>query len=152
MERRCQDAEAGHTQRQGTPDTTDLERLQRELWAVVSAEARRDPTAVHVLWVAQALNEGIDLSAESASAHAHHIPETVVWLLGMAALLTGGVSGYACGMTAHRQVLAMSVLAVLVTLVVYALLDLDRPQRGLIRVQHQAMRSLWERMQRDIAR
>ena len=119
---------------------------------MVSTEARRDPTAMQVLWVAQALNEGIDLSAESASAYAHHIPETVVWLLGMAAVLTGGVSGYACGVTAHRQVLAMAVLAVLVTLVVYAILDLDRPQRGLIRVQQQAMRSLRERMQRDSAR
>jgi len=152
VERRFQDEEAGQAPRQGTPGTTDLERLQRELWAVVSTEARRDPTAVHVLWVAQALNEGIDLSAESMSAHAHHIPETVVWLLGMAAVLTGSVSGYACGMTAHRQVLATSVLAVLVTLVVYAILDLDRPHRGLIRVQQQAMRSLRERMQRDSAR
>jgi len=152
VERRFQDHEAGSVQRKVTQGTTDREQLQRELWAVVSTEARRDPTAVHVLWVAQALHEGIDRSAESVSAHAHHIPETGVWLLGMAAVLTGGVSGYACGMTAHRQVLATSVLAVLVTLVVYTILDLDRPQRGLIRVQQQAMRSLRERMQRDSAR
>ena len=152
VEMRLQDDEAGRAQRQVTPSTTDLERLQRELWAAVSTEARRDPTAVHVPWVAQALNEGIDLSAESASARAHHVPETVLWLLGMAVVLTGGVSGYACGATAHRQVLATSVLAVLVTLVVYTILDLDRPQRGLIRVHQQAMRSLRESMQRDIAR
>ena len=54
--------------------------------------------------------------------------------------------------SAHRQVLATSVFAVVVTLVVWAILDLDRPQRGLIRVQQQAMRGLQERMQHEGAR
>ena len=151
VEVRFQYYEAGRDQRQVARATTDMERLHRELWAVVSTEARRNTTAVHVLWVAQALNEVIDRSTAYASARDNHVPETVLWLLGMAAVLTGGLSGYACGATAHRQVLATSVLAVLVTLVVYAILDLDRPQRGLIRVQQQAMRSLRERVQYDSA-
>ena len=128
---------------------TDLEALQRGLWAVVTSEARRDPTAAPAPWVAQALNEVIDLNVALASARDNHVPEPVLWLLGMAAVLTGGLSGYACGATAHRQILATSVLAVLVTLVVYVILDLDRPQRGLIQVQEQAMRRIQERVQRD---
>lgn len=93
----------------------------------------------------------IDLSAEHAAARENHVPETVLGLLGVAAVLTGFLSGYACGATAHRHVLATSVFALLVTLVVYAILDLERPQRGLIRVDQQSMSALRERLQRDLA-
>jgi len=132
--------------------TTDVERLQRELWALVAPAVHRAPQAVSLVWVAQALNEVSDVRAERAAAQANHVPETVIWLLGVAAVLTGLLSGYACGTTAHRQGLATSVFAVVVTLVVWAILDLDRPQRGLILVQQQAMRGLQERMQHEGAR
>jgi len=132
--------------------TTDVERLHQELWALVAPAVSRAPQVVSLVWVAQALNEISDLRTERAAAQTNHVPETVVWLLGVAAVLTGGLSGYACGATAHRQVLATSVFAVLVTLVVWAILDLDRPQRGLIRVQQQAMHGLRERMQHEVAR
>ena len=151
VEVRFQYYAAGRDQQRVAQAMTDMEPLQRALWAVVSTEAQRDPTAVSVPWVAQALNEVIDLSAAAAAARDNHVPEAVLWLLGIAAVLTGGLSGYACGAAAHRQVLATSVLAVLVTLVVYVILDLDRPQRGLIHVQEQALRSLRERIQHDIA-
>ena len=148
---RLQDAEAGSDQTQVARATTDLERLQRELWALVSTEVRRAPQTVSVAWVAQSLNDVIDLSAERAAARGNHVPETVLWLLGVAALLTGFLSGYACGGAAQRQVLATSMFAVLVALVIYTILDLDRPQRGLIRVDQRVMRNLRESFQHDIA-
>ena len=152
VDARIAEAEARSDQTRLPRTTTEVERLQRELWALVGPAVHRDPHAVSLVWVAQALNEVSDLRAERAAAQANHVPETVIWLLGVAAVLTGLLSGYACGTTAHRQVLATSVLAVVVTLVVWAILDLDRPQRGLIRVQQQAMRGLRERMQYEGAR
>ena len=143
------DANSGQTQVERA--TTKTKRLQRELWALVSTEARRDPHATHVLWLAQSLNDVIDLSSEQASARDNHVPETVLWMLLVAAVLTGFLGGYACGATAQRNVLVTSVFAVLVTLVIYAILDLDRPRRGLIRVNQQAMSSLRESLQRDIS-
>ena len=151
VDARLQAEEAGRDQARVVRATTDMEQRQGELWAVVVTAARHDATAVHVPWVAQALNDVSDLRAEHAAARDHHVPETVLWLVVVVAVLTGLLSGYACGATAHRQVLATSVLAVLVTLVVYVILDLDRPQRGLIHVQEQALRSLRERIQHDIA-
>ena len=69
----------------------------------------------------------------------------------VAAVLTGFLGGYACGATAQRHVLVTSMFAVLVTLVIYAILDLDWPRRVLIRVNQQAMSNLRESLQRDVS-
>lgn len=149
---RLQVSEAGIDQTQMARATAEMERLQRELWSLASTAVRRDPQAVSIAWVAQSLNDVLDLSAERTSARENHVPETVLGLLGATALLTGFLSGYACGAAGQRQVLATSVFAVLVALVVYAILDLDRPQRGLIRVDQRAMSNLRESFSRDVAR
>jgi hypothetical protein len=115
--------------------------LQQQLWAIASAGLQREKTVNHSLLV-QSFNDMIDVSSEQGDALANHVPESVLWLLMVSALLSAALSGYACGAIGHRNLLATTVFAVLVTLVIFVILDLDRPQRGLITLSKHPMQSL----------
>ncbi|MES2069939.1 MAG: hypothetical protein V4488_06295 [Pseudomonadota bacterium] len=127
------------------------EALQQQIWAIASAELRREKAINNSLFVA-ALNDMIDVSSEQSDAGENHVPESVIWLLLVSALLTGALSGYACGAIGHRNLFATCTFALLVSLVIFSILDLDRPQRGLIRVNQHPLLSLQQSMARDIGR
>jgi hypothetical protein len=57
-------------------------------------------------------------------------------------VLTTATLGYASGIAGHRVTLAAFVLVTLIALVVYLIIDLDRPRRGAIQVSHESMLSL----------
>ncbi|MCU6435682.1 hypothetical protein LPB67_18040 [Undibacterium sp. Jales W-56] len=116
-------------------------KLQDEIWAIASSELRRERQINNSLFV-QALNDMIDVSTEQNDAHENHVPESVFWLLFISALLTAALSGYACGAIGNRNLMATSVFALLVALVIFSIIDLDRPQRGLIQVTQHPMQLL----------
>jgi uncharacterized membrane protein YeiB len=66
----------------------------------------------------------------------------VLFLMFATIVLTTATLGYASGIAGHRVTLAAFVLMVLIALVVYLIIDLDRPRRGPIQVSHQSMLSL----------
>jgi hypothetical protein len=47
--------------------------------------------------------------------------------------------GYGCGLTRHRNQLTMISLALVISMVILTIIDLDRPLHGLIRVSEQTM-------------
>ncbi|HTD07012.1 hypothetical protein [Undibacterium sp.] len=124
------------------------EALQQQIWAIASDEMKREKTVNSSLFVS-ALNDMIDVSSEQSDASANHVPESVIWLLLVSALLTGALSGYACGAIGYRNLFATCTFALLVSLVIFSILDLDRPQRGLIQVNKQALQSLQQSIGRD---
>ena len=63
-----------------------------------------------------------------------HVPEVVIFLLFATFILTGVVIGYANGAEDHRPSIAAHVLALLISLLVFIILDLDRPRRGLVQI------------------
>ncbi len=130
----------------------ETECLQRALWTLVAGEAQRDPSPVGAALVVQSLNDVIAVSAEREAARQNQIPDVVLLLVFAGVLVSGIVVGYAFGHEERRNVLASLLFAVLVTLVVFTILDLDRPRRGLIHVSQQAMLTLRESLRRDAAR
>ncbi|MES2105582.1 MAG: hypothetical protein V4634_16300 [Pseudomonadota bacterium] len=124
------------------------EALQQNIWVIASAEIRREKTVNNSLFVS-ALNDMIDVSSEQSDASENHVPESVIWLLLVSALLTGAMSGYACGAIGHRNLFATCTFALLVALVIFSILDLDRPQRGLIQVNKHPLQSLQQSIARD---
>lgn len=120
-------------------------KLQDDIWTIASSELRRERQIHNSLFV-QALNDTIDVSAEQNDARENHVPESVFWLLFISALLTAALSGYACGAIGNRNLMATSVFALLVALVIFSIIDLDRPQRGLITVNQHPMQILLSSM------
>jgi len=57
-------------------------------------------------------------------------------------VLTAATLGYASGIAGHRVTLAAFVLLILIAMVVFLIVDLDRPRRGVIQVSHESLVSL----------
>jgi hypothetical protein len=70
------------------------------------------------------------------------VPEIVLLLMFATIVLTTATLGYASGIAGHRVTLAAFVLVMLIALVVYLIIDLDRPRRGAIQVSHESMLNL----------
>jgi hypothetical protein len=108
--------------------------LQRDMWGLAVDAAQRDPHSTVVPLFVAALNDTAALSREEAAILNAHIPDVVVFWLLIIAMISSVMLGYGFGREGKRAVAFKVVFAAMVALVFGLVLDLDRPQRGLIRV------------------
>jgi len=120
--------------------------LQDAFWKRAVAYGQKDPNPVRAGLLLQSLNEVIDLDAARWIALHNHVPETVIYVIAMVALLAGMVVGFSFGVGGHRQLFLTCVLALSITLVLGVIIDLDRPREGLIRVSQQPLLDLQQRL------
>jgi hypothetical protein len=113
-------------------------RLQKELWRLASEQARRAPTPVAALMLS-ALNDAIDLREKQSAAFENHIPETLLLFLFLISLTAMGAVGYLNGLGSRRHFVLSALFAMVVSLTLFLVLDLDRPRRGLIRLSHESL-------------
>jgi hypothetical protein len=122
--------------------------IHNHLWDLVSAAAKERPNTNTSLMI-QSINDMIDMHEKRVTAGLRNRIPSSVWmaLVGIIAL-TMITMGTQVGLTGKRRLVAMIPLvlafAVLVTLVV----DLNRPQSGLITVGQQSMVDLQRSMSR----
>jgi hypothetical protein len=116
-------------------------RLQSEIWSKTIAALREDSNPQAQILVIPALNEMMDLTTTRRIAGATHVPSLIVGLIFAVALLSGLVAGY--GMSERRRLyrIHVTILAAVVAITVFVILDLENPRAGLIRldVADQAM-------------
>lgn len=117
------------------PLNAEARRLQDRLWAQAAAASRDAPSPATTGLYAQALNEMIDAHASLVAEVDRHVPELVLMLLFGAFVVAGGIIGYSAGLAGHRPKPATFVMLALVVLLMFMILDLDRPRRGIIEVK-----------------
>ncbi len=108
-------------------------RLHKQLWAQATAVAHVEQNPAVVMLYTQALNDMIDLHTKRVAAYLYRAPPGLLLLLTVAAALVIAVMGYGSGLEKERNLLGMSVMVILVSLVLFLVLDLERPQDGIIR-------------------
>jgi hypothetical protein len=81
-----------------------------------------------------AANEVIDLSSTRAWAGRNHLPAPVLTLLLASVLVYSLLLGHSSGQAGRRHVGLWLASNLILALVMYVVLDVDRPRRGLIRV------------------
>lgn len=119
-----------------------------ELWAVAAETTRDRPTPATVAF-SNALNDVIDeLSARDAAID-RHVPEIVLIMLYATFLLSGALLGYGSGVGRTRIAATALVMPVLIVALVYVIIDLDRPRRGLILVDQSPIIAVLDAMRRD---
>jgi hypothetical protein len=94
----------------------------------------RGPTQTAARLLLPALNEMIDVTTSRTVALHTHIPSLIFSLLMIVALLSGLVAGYAMAKRRSRSWLHMLVYALVIAITIYAVLDLDDPRSGLVRL------------------
>ena len=120
--------------------------MEAQLWNHAVRAAELDKSVVTSGLFIQSLNELIDTSTTRNAALNRHVPEIVLFLMFATIVLTTATLGYASGIAGHRVTLAAFLLLILIALVVYLIIDLDRPRRGAIQVSHDSMLSLQQTM------
>lgn len=116
--------------------------MEAQLWRQAVRAAELDKNVVTSGLFVQSLNELLDASATRNAALNPQVPEIVLLLMIATIVLTTATLGYASGIAGHRVTLAAFVLLILIALIVYLIIDLDRPRRGVIQVSQESMLSL----------
>jgi hypothetical protein len=63
-----------------------------------------------------------------------HVPDVVLILLFIVFVASVGILGYSVGLSGTRMLVQITMVSLLITLIVFIIIDLDRPKRGLIKV------------------
>ncbi len=116
--------------------------LQQELWALAVQATDDDPRAVTTGAFVQSLNAMIDAQGKRNALQEMHVPETVLLLLFIVFIASGAMMGYSGGLSEKRIIAPVVLVSLLVTLIVFIIIDLDRPKRGLIQVNQSPLLEL----------
>jgi Protein of unknown function (DUF4239) len=108
--------------------------LQQQIWSGAVTASRADPSQDVARLLLPALNEMIDVTTSRTIALNTHLPPLIFALLLCVALLSSLLAGYAMAKRQDRSWLHLLLYALVVALTVYALLDLEDPRSGLIRL------------------
>lgn len=118
--------------------------LQEKLWALAVAATNDDPRAVTTGAFVKSLNDVIDSQGKRNALLQMHVPEVVLILLFLVFISSGAIMGYSAGLSGRRIVAPIVLVSFLITLIVFIIIDLDRPKRGLIQVNQNALMELYE--------
>ncbi len=117
----------------------ESEELHNRLWSVAVAAAEKDRTVITGLFI-QSLNEVIDLHATRIMAAVRSRVPGVIWIVLFLLLVLGmAMMGYQASLANNRRSIAVIVVVLGFSSVLYLITDLDRPARGMLRVSQQSM-------------
>ena len=111
--------------------TTDTQSI---LWDFAKQAAEIDPNLVKTGLFIQSLNDVIDNFSKRNAALNRHVPELILVLLYGTFLLAGVILGFTSGVAGIRPSVVSYFMVILIVILVYIILDLDRPRRGFIEV------------------
>lgn len=112
----------------------EIDRTLDDLWAAVEDATRRQPEKVRVSQIVPAANEVCDMSSTRAWAGHNHLPAPVLVLLITAVIMGCAMLGHSSGQVGVRHLGLWLASNTLFGLVLFVVLDFDRPRRGLIRI------------------
>lgn len=121
---------------------TQTAQLQQALWQLVSQAAEQDPRPVTTGMMITALNAMIDAQGKRNAILHMQVPQIVLLVLFAVFSIAGGMMGYSAGLSGHRVFMPIVLVALIITLIVFLIIDLDRPRQGIIQVDQQAMTAL----------
>ena len=115
----------------------DLQRaatLQEEIWSRAVTGSRDDPTQNVARLLLPALNEMIDVTTARTIALHTHVPPLIFGLSICVALLSGLIAGYDMARRKSRSWFHGLLYAVVISITIFTVIDLDYPRFGLIRL------------------
>ena len=110
--------------------------LQESLWQQAKAMAAKDKGLIPT---GGSLNVMIDDQGKRLAALRSRVPNTVLLALFAIAAVAGAFAGYASGLEAKRSRVPVYLMGLVVSAVIFIILDLDRPSAGFITNNQQPM-------------
>ncbi len=113
--------------------------LQQQLWTAAGALTGQNEHSAPTQLFLYSLNEMIDLHEKRLRALENHVPEIMFWMVCAITVIALGFVGYRSSLDGHRRLLSTASVALVVTLVLTVVLDLDRPRHGFIKIDSQSL-------------
>jgi hypothetical protein len=121
---------------------TRSEEIHNELWAIMEDNVRGGDESAVMGSVVASVNDVIDVHSERLFVANLRLPRILGVLLFLATLLSFLLVGVASSADRRRDTAAMILFALVFAAVLIVIVDLDRPQEGLLRVPQTAMTDL----------
>jgi len=113
-------------------------RIERQIRST-AASVLENPPSISTIMFIQAINEMAQVNEKRRVALENHVPEPVFYLL---FIVTGGAMGfiaYGTGLHKRRRLISTGLFAMLISLVLTFILDIDQPASGVITVSQESM-------------
>jgi hypothetical protein len=124
----------------------ETDELQQQLWTQGADAANQDPHAVTTSLYIQSLNDMFDAQSARDAARLNELPTSAIYLVLAISFLSMGTLGYRAGLGGRRSLVGAVLLALVITLVVGIIIDLDQPYQGLITISQQSLIELRQSM------
>jgi hypothetical protein len=119
---------------------TDLTvQMQDQIWQQAIELSKIDNRSIPIGLFIESVNEMIDIHSERLAAMKNRVPEIIIDLLIIAAVITLGLIGFSMAIVRRRNLVANLLLLFLIATILTVIIDLDRPRRGLIQVSQESM-------------
>jgi hypothetical protein len=116
--------------------------LQQKLWTVTGQVIRSDPNPQLSRALMDAMNQSFDLASARSAARSAHVPDRVLGVLLLYAVLSAAMLGYTSAAKGKPQRIATVSVLMLLTMALVMILDIDRPRSGAIQVSQQPLEQL----------
>jgi hypothetical protein len=124
-----------------------LEELHSRLWSQAVAASKKVTSPFFAGHFIQSLNEMISLHTRRTIVRLEFRIPTAIWVVLYVIVTLAGTSvGYHAGLTGTRRPLVAIVWALIFSVVILLIADLDNPRRGALKVSQQAMENLLRTM------
>jgi hypothetical protein len=123
----------------GKPEVTNAElarlsTIQQEIWTTLINSAKNDKSLPLAQMVLPPANEMFDLSTSRVMAARQHPPLAIYIMLAVLVLVSGLFAGYGMAKSDRQNKLHLFGFAVIMSLSVYLILDIEYPRLGLVTI------------------
>lgn len=118
--------------------------LQSKLWNLAILATQEDPRSVTTGAFIKSLNDAFDSQVKRNAILQAHVPEPILLLLFFVFISSISMMGYSSGLSGKRLIAPVMLVSLLISLIVFIIIDLDRPRRGIITVDQSVMTDLIE--------
>jgi hypothetical protein len=114
-------------------------RLETQLSQLASVAGNAHPSSVPIGQFNDSLSRAFADREKQIGAYENHVPSVVIILLLIVSALVMASVGYAAGVSGGRHLIFTTTLSVILALTLFAILDIDRPRKGLARLDHDSL-------------
>jgi hypothetical protein len=109
--------------------------LRSEMWALFAGVVKTGHSPDLMSSLGGSLTDIVNADQTRITAGLYaRVPETILWVLLIGSALSIGMVGYSAGVKGHRSIISAVVLVLALGFVIALVMDLDRPQDGLVNV------------------
>lgn len=119
---------------------TEVDALHSKIWKAASEGANAKPAAMVV--VLPPVNDVIDIHSLRMAAGRKHVPPIILGLLFSCSILSLGVMGYTGGVAGRRHAVLHGILAFLIGITLWTIIDLDYSRMGFLQLNDAPLKAL----------